>query len=250
VRVPRPLMIVPVLTASLLLAGCSGSEESPQASGSGTADAPASEAPATDAPPADTPASDGPENTATTVGNCVYTPAEDGTGEAGPPSDEDLVTEGVLDGILMTSAGNIAIELDAAAAPCTVTSFRHLANADYFDESECHRLTTESIYVLQCGDPTGSGEGGPGYEFANENTEGATYGRGTLAMANAGPDTNGSQFFLVYDDSPLDPDYTVFGRVSEGGLAILDQIAAAGAEGGASDAAPATPVQIADVIVS
>ncbi|MDP9406603.1 MAG: peptidylprolyl isomerase, partial [Actinomycetota bacterium] len=139
---------------------------------------------------------------------------------------------------------------DAASAPCTVASFTHLAREDYFDGTVCHRLTSQGIFVLQCGDPSGTGTGGPGYEFANENTEGATYGRGTLAMANAGPDTNGSQFFLVYDESPLPPDYSVFGTVTEAGLAVLDQIAAAGAEGGAPDGAPATPVEVTDVALA
>ena len=117
-----------------------------------------------------------------------------------------------------------------------------------------HRcLTTSGIHVLQCGDPSGSGAGGPGFQFANEYptdeldgpaTSPVIYPRGSIAMANAGPDTNGSQFFLNYEDSPLAPDYTYFGQISEEGMATLDKVAEAGAEGGAADGAPAEEVRI------
>ena len=236
-RVPRPALVVPALTAGLLLAGCGGSD-----------DTASPEAASTTPGAATTPGASGPANQAATAGDCVYTPAAGpGPGDVDPPGEDDVVTEGTVPATMVTSAGEIPLELDAANAPCTVGSFTHLAREDYFDGSVCHRLTTSGIYVLQCGDPTGTGTGGPGYEFANENTEGATYSRGTLAMANAGPDTNGSQFFLVYDESPLPPDYSVFGTVTEAGLAVLDQVAGAGAEGGAQDGAPATPVEVSDV---
>jgi peptidyl-prolyl cis-trans isomerase B (cyclophilin B) len=141
----------------------------------------------------------------------------------------------------------IELALDPAAAPCTVQSFVTLAEAAYFDGTTCHRLTTsETLSVLQCGDPTGTGSGGPGYEFDDETTPDLTYPRGTVAMANAGPGTNGSQFFLVYGDSQLPPDYTVFGTVTAG-LEVLDEIAAGGVAGGGTDGAPATPVSIATV---
>ncbi len=103
--------------------------------------------------------------------------------------------------------------------------------------------------MLQCGDPTASGSGGPGYSFPDELEGDETYGPGTLAMANAGPDTNGSQFFIVYGDSPLDPAYTVFGEVSEEGIGVVEQIAAAGTDTGATDGAPKTPVEISSVTV-
>jgi len=126
-----------------------------------------------------------------------------------------------------------------------------LASQGYFDDTLCHRLTTSAgLEVLQCGDPSGTGSRGPGYEYANEYPTTAfapedpalsmpvVYPRGTVAMANAGPGTNGSQFFLVYADSVLPPQYTVFGTISEEGLATLDSIAEAGVSGGASDGAP------------
>jgi peptidyl-prolyl cis-trans isomerase B (cyclophilin B) len=141
----------------------------------------------------------------------------------------------------------VTVELLADEAPCTVHSLAHLAAANYFDATTCHRLTTsDTLKVVQCGDPTGTGSGGPGYEFDNENTDGATYPAGTVAMANAGPGTNGSQFFLVYADSQLPPDYTVFGTITSG-LEVITGIAAEGTADGGTDGAPASPVILADV---
>ena len=110
--------------------------------------------------------------------------------------------------------GDVTITMDRAKAPCTVNSFVSLAGQGYFDQTRCHRLADSGIFILQCGDPTGTGQGGPGYQFANETDGTESYTRGVVAMANAGPGTNGSQFFLVWDDSTsLDrvPNYTIFG---------------------------------------
>ncbi|MEW1912275.1 peptidylprolyl isomerase [Kitasatospora sp. NPDC085895] len=145
---------------------------------------------------------------------------------------------------LDTSCGKVTVALDAAKAPHTVNSFAFLSNEKYFDHTKCHRLTTEGIYVLQCGDPTGTGSGGPGYQFADENLTGATYPAGTVAMANAGAGTNGSQFFLVYKDTQLPPNYTPFGKVT-GGLDVVQNIAAGGVQGGGGDGAP-----VADVVLN
>ncbi len=142
----------------------------------------------------------------------------------------------------------VTISLLRSKAPCTVNSFAHLAQAKFFDKTPCHRLTTGSLAVLQCGDPGGTGSGGPGYTFADENLTGATYPAGTVAMANSGPNTNGSQFFLVYKDSTLPPSYTPFGRIV-GGMDVLDAIGAAGVKGGGSDGAPANPVTITSVSI-
>jgi len=137
---------------------------------------------------------------------------------------------------LDTTCGEIGIDLKASAAPQTVNSFDFLAGKGYFDHTRCHRLTTDSIYVLQCGDPTGKGTGGPGYTIPDENLKDAslknnTYPAGTVAMANTGqPHTGGSQFFLVYQDSQLPPQYTPFGTVSADGMKVLKKIAAAGAQ--------------------
>jgi peptidyl-prolyl cis-trans isomerase B (cyclophilin B) len=128
---------------------------------------------------------------------------------------------------LTTNHGPIEIELNTPKAPCTANNFRSLVARKFYENTPCHRLTTNTIFVLQCGDPTGKGTGGPGYTFWDENLEGATYPRGTVAMANSGPDTNGSQFFLVYKDTQLEPDYTPFGRITKG-LDIIEKIAAGG----------------------
>jgi peptidyl-prolyl cis-trans isomerase B (cyclophilin B) len=146
---------------------------------------------------------------------------------------------------IVTNCGKIVADLDAKAAPHTVNSFAFLAGKHYFDNTPCHRLTTGGIFVLQCGDPTGTGGGTPGYSIPDENLEGAKYPAGTLAMANSGPNTGGSQFFFVYKDTPpnhLDPNYTPFGHVVKG-LDILRTIAKAGSNP-PGDGAPVQPVVI------
>jgi peptidyl-prolyl cis-trans isomerase B (cyclophilin B) len=129
---------------------------------------------------------------------------------------------------LYTTQGEISFRALTSAAPCTTFSFRFLASSGYFNGTHCHRLTILQIFVLQCGDPTGTGSGGPGYVFENENLTGATYPAGTVAMANAGPDTNGSQFFFCWaNSSKIPPDYTPFGVVTSG-MNVLRTIASAG----------------------
>ena len=127
----------------------------------------------------------------------------------------------------VTTQGAITVRMNTSKAPCTTFSFRFLASRGYFNQTHCHRLTTQGIYVLQCGDPTGTGSGGPGYAFNDENLAGATYPAGTVAMANSGPDPNGSQFFFTWKNTTLAPDYTPFGTVVSG-LDVLQKIAAAG----------------------
>jgi peptidyl-prolyl cis-trans isomerase B (cyclophilin B) len=193
--------------------------------------------------------------------DCQYPAAQAASKPNKPPRTGKVPTDPAQVSVSMsTDQGNIGIQLDNAKAPCTVNSFASLAQQGYFNDTPCHRLTTSpGLSVLQCGDPTGSGSGGPGYEFANEYPTNqfqpddpalqnpVVYPRGTLAMANAGPGTNGSQFFLVYKDSQLPPGYTVFGKIDDTGLATLDKIAAAGVEGGGQDGKPATPVQVKSI---
>ncbi len=161
------------------------------------------------------------------------------------PPTEGIETQQVFEVTIATDRGDVVFDMDSSKAPCTANSLRSLAHFAYFDDTPCHRLTTEGIEVLQCGDPSGTGSGGPGYQFADENLEGATYPRGTVAMANAGPGTNGSQFFLVYGDSTLPPNYTPFGTITKG-LDVLDKVAEAGSDGsnGAGDGKPKLPVTI------
>lgn len=149
-----------------------------------------------------------------------------------------------------TNRGEIVMDLDGTAAPCATGSFRHLAEEGFYEDAPCHRLTTTGIFVLQCGDPSGTGLGGPGYRFANENTQGATYPRGTVAMAHSQqPDSNGSQFFIVYKEGGLQPDYTPFGTVVEG-LDIVDDVAKAGVGGGEGGETPKRDVVVKKVTVS
>ncbi len=184
---------------------------------------------------------------------CEYPEAGEASRDAGTPPTENIPTTGTLNVTLATNQGEIGMELDRTTAPCTVNAIEHLVDNGYYDDTVCHRLTTSGIFVLQCGDPSGAGSGGPGFQFANEYptdelegeaTSPVIYPRGSIAMANAGADTNGSQFFLNYEDSPLAPNYTYFGQISEEGLATLDGIAETGVEGGAGDGAPAEEVRI------
>ena len=145
-----------------------------------------------------------------------------------------------------TNQGEIVIETIPSLAPLTVNAIAALAQKNYFDNTICHRLTTEGIFVLQCGDPTGTGTGGPGFTIPDENLPQPienNYPAGTVAMANAGPGTSGSQFFLVYQDTTLGPDYTIWGSITSG-LDILQTIASAGVVDGGADGAPATGVTI------
>lgn len=147
---------------------------------------------------------------------------------------------------LATNCGDIVIDTLPAEAPATVASMAFLTEEGYFDLTACHRLTTEGIFVLQCGDPAGNGTGGPGYSIPDENLppEGeANYPAGTVAMANAGPGTGGSQFFIVYEDTTLPSGYTIWGTVAKG-LDVVKRIAAAGVEGGGTDGPPAQRVVI------
>lgn len=155
---------------------------------------------------------------------------------------------------MQTTCGAIPIALNVAKAPHTANSFKFLSDQGFFDHTKCHRLTTTGIYVLQCGDPKGTGQGGPGYTIPDENLNGlgkadssgsVTYPAGTVAMANTGQaHTGGSQFFLVYKDSPLPPKYTPFGTVSTAGMKVLTKIAAAGESTGQGDGAPNATVVI------
>ncbi len=194
---------------------------------------------------------------------CSYNEQGAASKEVDPPPG-DPVKDAPTELTIATDKGDVKVSLDADKAPCTVNSFVSLAKQGYFDNTMCHRLTTGGLSVLQCGDPSASGSGGPGYEFGDElvpddarlqpctgqvdpqsGQEVCTYTAGTVAMANAGANTNGSQFFLVYQDSLLPAAYTVFGRMSAAGLKVVQSIAA---QGNAADGvAPKEPVTITSV---
>jgi peptidyl-prolyl cis-trans isomerase B (cyclophilin B) len=196
----------------------------------------------------------GADTPGTTHGPCQYTKTPDEPAARPvplPPDPAHTPSRGTVRVDVRTNQGPLPLTLDRAQAPCTVQSFVHLARWRFYDRTTCHRLTTyPTLEVLQCGDPTGTGEGGPGYKYADElpvdlapaptdpTGERKVYPRGTLAMANAGPDTNGSQFFLVYGNAYLRPNYTIFGTIGAPGLATLDRVAAAGVQPTAEDPAP------------
>ena len=152
----------------------------------------------------------------------------------------------------VTNCGNIVVTTVGAKAPITLTQLSTLARGGYFNNSLCHRLTTQGLYVLQCGDPTATGGGGPNFTYRDENlpAEGLNnYPAGTVAMANSGPGTNGSQFFLVFADTTLGANYTIWGTVTQG-LEIVKAIAKAGVRGGGADGAPSQQIEIKRVTVS
>ncbi len=182
--------------------------------------------------------------------HCTYTASGTAARKVSlPPATPDW--KATYQATIATNRGNIVIDLLNSKATCTVNSFVHLAEQKYFSNTHCHRLTTSGIYVLQCGDPTGTGQGTPGYGFASENLKGAKYTAGTVAMANTGqPDSNGSQFFLVYKDSPLPANYTPFGKITQG-LPVLDAVAKAGSDNsnGSGDGHPKEKVVIKSVTI-
>jgi peptidyl-prolyl cis-trans isomerase B (cyclophilin B) len=222
----------------------------------------------------------------TSKGPCKYTTTPSAPAPAGkdvglPDDPAKTPNTGTAQVTLHTSAGDIPLTLDRAEAPCTVQSVLHLVTKKYFDNTPCHRITDypkpNPLFVLQCGDPTGAGTGGPGYTIPDEKPKTlkaapsttpvpagqeapVVYPAGTLAMANSGqPNSGGSQFFLVYADSQLPPDYTVFGTVSASGLTVLNNIAKAGITPGTdpnsgqatpNDGKPKTPVTIKQAVVT
>lgn len=191
---------------------------------------------------------------------------EESRREAEPPSG-DQPRRGTAEVVITTGDGEIPLTLDRSSAPCNVESFLHLAQEQFFDDTQCHRLTIgeegSELSVLQCGDPTGTGMSGPGYMVVDEpptdldqdpDTGMSIYPRGTVAMAKSqAPDSAGSQFFLVYEDSILPPEYSVMGTIDESGLEVLDEIVEAGVKSNDPTSAdyqrPERPVEIESVVV-
>jgi peptidyl-prolyl cis-trans isomerase B (cyclophilin B) len=245
----RNMGIVAALVAALVVAGVillgtgilGGGDDDPDAAASGSSSPAASEA----ASPS--PGDDG------TDGTCDFTADESGnpnlTDVGTPPA--EVETSGTTEVTMTLDSGEIGLTLDRANAPCATASMVYLAEQDFFDGTPCHRLTTsDALKVLQCGDPSGSGSGGPSYDYPTRVTGEETYERGVVAMANSGQGFDGSQFFLVYGDSQLTPDYTVIGSIDEAGLEVIDDVAAKGVEGGGPDGAPAEEVTIEELEVA
>jgi peptidyl-prolyl cis-trans isomerase B (cyclophilin B) len=203
---------------------------------------------------ADVPPTPGPAEGPAEGPACEYRTDAAGVGEQRlvPPPPQRAAHRGKVRATIATNLGPISVQLDADRAPCTVHSFVHLIREDYYTETACHRITTEGLWVLQCGDPTGTGTGTPGYRYNEENLPiglAPAYRRGTLAMANAGPGTNGGQFFVVYRDSDIAPDYTVFGEVVSG-LEVVERVAAAGTASGEPDGRPELDIEITEIALT
>jgi peptidyl-prolyl cis-trans isomerase B (cyclophilin B) len=180
-------------------------------------------------------------------GDCTFTKgSEAATKNVGQPPNGKVPTTGTATVNVVTTQGPMTFSLDRSKAPCTVSSFLFLAGKKYFDNTPCHRVTTSAQFgVLQCGDPGGTGGGSPGYTFADELDANGKYTKGVLAMANSGPNTNGSQFFIVYKTTKLDPNYTIFGTVSKG-IEVVEKVAKGGAQTG-EDGKPKTPISLKTV---
>jgi cyclophilin family peptidyl-prolyl cis-trans isomerase len=229
-----------VVVAALVITGVFSSGKSSSDAAASSSSAPASSAAATTNP-------DG------TIA-CTYSPDKSGNPNlkdvGTPPKPEATPTRGTATLLMSTNQGDLTLTLDRTKAPCAAASFAFLAQQKFFDGSPCHREVNEPTFgVLQCGDPTGSGSGGPTYKFGQEIPKGTTYPRGTIAMANTGqPNSTGSQFFLCFTDTQLSADYTPVGTVDQAGLAVLDKVAAAGNDGSfaaqAGGGAPKLPVTI------
>lgn len=195
-----------------------------------------------------------PETPPQAASACTYN--SDGQPPSKPATapDGNPPTSGTVDLTLKTSQGAIPLSLNRQQAPCAVNAVTSLAQQGFYNDTPCHRLTSgEGLKVLQCGDPTGEGSGGPGFQYNEEPPEGPNpYARGAVAMAKTqSPGSTGSQFFLVYGDSQLPPQYTVVGTIAPPGLAVIDRVAAAGSDNsnGDGDGKPRTPVQIQQAAV-
>jgi peptidyl-prolyl cis-trans isomerase B (cyclophilin B) len=227
--------VVVVAGAALLIAGIGGGDETSAAGGTSAATASAT--------------IDGSDGTCDFTADTTGNPDLKDVGT--PPA--EVPTSGTVDLTMTTNFGAIGLALDQAKAPCASASFVYLTQQKFFDGTTCHRETdSEGLKVLQCGDPSGTGRGGPSYTFPTQVTGAETYPRGTVAMANSGQGTDGSQFFLVFGDSQLPPNYTVVGTVDAAGLDVLDKIAANGNNGanGPGDGAPNQPVTITSMTVA
>lgn len=173
----------------------------------------------------------GPDAAAGTT-SCSYQTTGGASRQVTAPATTGVPATGTVDYVVKLNSGEVPITLNRASAPCAVNSFISLAEQGFYDDTPCHRLgAVTGFSMLQCGDPTGTGAGGPGYQYSEELTGTETYPSGTLAMARtSAPGSQGSQFFLVFDDTTLSPDYTVFGTIDADGVAVLRKLAEAGTD--------------------
>lgn len=195
------------------------------------------------------------ETTSATDAETTAEPTPTRTNDPLTPSPE-LSENRTWQGQMQLNGQPLSFELDGAAAPQAVANFVSLAQSGFYENVSCHRLTTAGIFVLQCGDPDGTGSGGPGYKWGPiENAPAdSVYQEGVIAMARVGGDdySMGSQFFIVYDESMIPSDsvggYTIFGKVTSG-LEAVQEIAAKGTSDGGSDGTPLEPVLMSSISV-
>jgi peptidyl-prolyl cis-trans isomerase B (cyclophilin B) len=181
---------------------------------------------------------------------CSYPASGTAAKEVSAPTNLEPLNTGTVESTIVLNGQDVPVTLNREAAPCGVNAYLSLASQGFYDNTECHRLTvSEQLNILQCGDPSGQGNGGPGYSFATEVATDATYPVGTVALANAGPDTNGSQFFIVYGTTTISPDYTILGTVGGEGMRAVDEVAAQGVQNGAQEGPPNDTAVIAKVTV-
>jgi peptidyl-prolyl cis-trans isomerase B (cyclophilin B) len=252
-------LVIPAILGTFNSAKSTAAANSKTPAASITPTASSAATPVSPTPSASTPS---PTSTAAMVdGKCVYTKSGTAAKKVSLPVAKPD-TKATYTAKFTTNRGTIGVKL-TNAAPCTVNSFVSLADQAYFNKTNCHRLVTTGIYVLQCGDPTGTGSGGPGYVFNTENVSSlkqvtvsgqkeAVYPAGSVAMANTGqPDSNGSQFFFVYQKTYLPASYTPFGTITSG-LSIIQKVAKAGSDNsnGSGDGHPKEKVQIDSVTIT
>lgn len=242
-----PLLVLPALLLGACALDAPPTSTAP-AGGATTAVSPRSSTSASTAPSAKASASSGAAKAKPTAPvSCTYSKAGSPAKPVDPPPTDNISVTGTATLTMHMNEGDVTITTDRSSTPCTINSFEALVKQKYFDNTQCHRLTDKGIFVLQCGDPTGTGRGGPGYQYADELYGTETYPAGTVAMANAGPGTNGSQFFFVYQDSQLPPNYTVWGKLDEKSLGVITRIAQMGHTGNPGDGKPINEARIKSV---
>lgn len=248
-RRKQRLLVVGVVAAVLVVSGAVwlifADHSSPSASGASGADGSAT-----------------PSSPAAPTTPCSYPASGTAAKAVSAPDNLSPLNSGTVQAELTINGSAVPVTLDRAAAPCGVNAFLSLSQQGFYNDTTCWRLTkSPGLNILQCGDPSGQGNGGPGFSFASEpptgnvdpttgQSTGDSYPVGTIALANAGASDTGSQFFIVYGDSPgLTPQYTVLGKVDGKGMDVIQQIAAGGTANGAQDGAPATTATISKVVV-
>jgi peptidyl-prolyl cis-trans isomerase B (cyclophilin B) len=242
------VVAVVVIGAVLLLTGVFSGKNSTAASSSSTS--------AAASPTAAAARTTNPDGTV----SCDFVPDKTGNKSlkdvGTPPNPKATPTKGTSTLKMTTNSGVLTLTLDRSKAPCAASSFAYLASKKFFDNTICHREVNQPTFgVLQCGDPTGTGSGGPSYTYGEEVSAATKYPRGTIAMANSGsPGSTGSQFFLCFTDTQLPPNYTAVGTVDKAGLAVLDKIAKVGNNGSfepnPGGGAPKQPVKISSIAVA